>query len=1101
MRIMIKYVVFILVFLSVIIRSSAQENFAENISTSISDDGKLLISYDITPDIGGGLFSVIMMVTTDGKQIKASAAYGDIGSGISAGKEKAIVWYYEDDYDGDIKNVNVNIFAYKENEPVAVFQILSQSNNGYAPCEVAFINNSAFANEYQWNFGDPSSGPANLSFDKDPKHTYQTGGIYSISLTARNTRLNLENTYYHSIEIKKFDPVVAGFEIKGNNQMPKAKVDFKNTSVNADTYLWNFGDPSSGKKNRSDKENPNHQYKQSGTFEVQLIVKNNFSGLSDTAVGIVTVGEEKVAEAGFIYTKSSETVPLTVVLKNTSENAARYEWDFGDPGSGRNNKSDETDPAHTYTKPGTYKIELKAWASGAKKPGTYSENITVNDLPKPPEAKFSIQNNNVLGPATIMFNNSSVNADEFLWDFGDPDSGSENSSKKENPTHTYRNPGKYEVVLTASGKGFTNKSTATDYVVITGPSAPAVKPAAKFVTEKSAFTLPASVTFKNMSADADLWEWDFGDPESAVNTSNEANPTHQYTKAGTYKVVLKVTNKSSGIADSFSEVITISAPAPGPVADFDIENNNTIAPARIVFRNKSQNANSYSWNFGDPSSGNLNSSTAKDTEHIFENPGEYKVVLDAISKESGGRSTTEKLVVVVKPAEPPVAGFDVITEGEYAPARIDFKNLSANADSYKWNFGDFDSDENESSDESPEHLYKIPGKYIITLEAFNSKLGKSHKTTREITLKSNFSTFIKSEDLKGNPENVYAPVKVSDDEFLILTNTPGKGSNILKVDEGGKISGEKKLDYTAYGITPLNRGNEFMIIGTDGSGKLLLQGINSRLAAGNQVMFQLDKVYSTVFGAPKLALSRTDEIGVIANTLNDRYPIDILFQKADNSGRIMPLLDRTFKYVGTKLATDIVATEDGGFALTGYWQENEKAQQVILFGKVDRKGTGEIHLLRSEVNAIGCDIEESYQGGYAVLRAREGLGQSNFYEISFILIAADGGPTDCATLLPCTIKKEDMSSYLPVMIKAGDGYVIASHHFNGFDYDAALYWIDRTGEVLSRYENISLPGDQFVRGLIQTSDGGFLVTGTQTANNRKSGFIIKTDPYGKLYDQ
>ncbi len=274
--------------------------------------------------------------------------------------------------------------------------------------------------------------------------------------------------------------------------------------------------------------------------------------------------------------------------------------------------------------------------------------------------------------------------------------------------------------------------------------------------------------------------------------------------------------------------------------------------------------------------------------------------------------------------------------------------------------------------------------------------------------------------------------------------------------------------------------------------------MDSKLAADNQIIFELTKTYLTRFAAPKLTLSRTDEVGIIANTLNDKYPIDIIFQKTDNSGRIIPLIDRTFKYVGTKLASDIVATQDGGFALTGYWQENEKSPMMILFGKIDRKGHGEMHLIRSETNVVGCAIEESYQGGYAILRARESLENSNFYEISFTLIAADGGPTDCANLLPCTIKKEDMLSYNPVMIKVEEGYVVASHRFNGFDYDVSLYWIDKTGDVLVRYQNVTLPGDQFITGITQTSDGGYLISGIQKVNNKQKALIIKTDPFGKL---
>ena len=91
MRTQIKYFI-ICLFLSMTgIYASSQENFAVNISKSVSEGEKLIITYDIAETSGANSFSVIMLVTSDGKQIKASAAYGDIGSNVSPGKEKAIV--------------------------------------------------------------------------------------------------------------------------------------------------------------------------------------------------------------------------------------------------------------------------------------------------------------------------------------------------------------------------------------------------------------------------------------------------------------------------------------------------------------------------------------------------------------------------------------------------------------------------------------------------------------------------------------------------------------------------------------------------------------------------------------------------------------------------------------------------------------------------------------------------------------------------------------------------------------------------------------------------------------------------------------------------
>src|SRR5690606_39833855 len=47
-------------------------------------------------------------------------------------------------------------------------------------------------------------------------------------------------------------------------------------------------------------------------------------------------------------------------------------------------------------------------------------------------------------PITVSFFNESQNADSYLWDFGDG-----TSSTEVNPIHTYDQPGKFDVKLTA----------------------------------------------------------------------------------------------------------------------------------------------------------------------------------------------------------------------------------------------------------------------------------------------------------------------------------------------------------------------------------------------------------------------------------------------------------------------------------------------------------------------------------------------------------------------------------------------------------------------------------------------------------------------------
>jgi PKD repeat protein len=1275
MRLVMKNLIILLAIFFLSIRiCSGQENFASNISKNVSDDEKFLITYDIISDNGAKSFSVILLITYQGKQIKATAAYGDLGSNISPGEEKAIVWYYKTDFDGNIEDVNVDVYAYKENEPQAIFEIVSLGNGSYAPCEVVFLNNSSYANEYQWNFGDPSSGALNIAFEKNPKHLFKKGGFYSIALTARNTQLNLESVYYQSIEIKTHDPTISNFEIEGNNQLAPALVSFKNISVNADTYKWNFGDTSGGRKNNSDEKNPKYKYKNPGSYSVELIVKNNFSGLSDTLVQEVIIEQVKVAGANFVLTKSTETAPSTVVFKNTSANSIKYEWNFGDPSSGEKNISEEVDPVHIYNKPGNYKVELSSWAKGEKKPNTITKELVISELPKPPEAHFSIENNNVLGPATIIFNNSSINAEGYHWDFGDPDSGNENTSDKPNPTHTYKKAGRYKVTLTVSRSEFKNESTTTDYVVIvesskppvanfrfnakdfmvpaeinfsnasvnadsyiwdfgedesannasfevspshtylkagrykvvltaknkqTGgesifsdfvivneksdnivapiakfsiennnmpspailkftdqstdahsyswnfgdesstentsvlknpvhiyseagrymvtltaknensgeedmftdfvvvksPAKPAIRPVAKFTAEPQQGDAPAKIFFSNKSEEADLYEWDFGDTGSENNISSLENPTHTYSKAGRYRVELMVTNSSSNLKNTYSDFITISQPPIEPLAIFDILDSNTVAPAVVKFINNSKNANSFAWDFGDILSGSQNTSTLQNPEHLFQNPGEYIVELSALNKESGIENVIKKVIAIEKKMEPPIADFEITFNGEYVPIDVDFKNLSTNANTYKWNFGDFDSENNESTLEAPSHLYNISGKYKITLEAFNST-GEKNEITKEITLKSNYSTFVTSTEFGESGVCTFSVIESNKNNFIVLIQNDKNNSSVVSVDYEGNITKETKLDYLATDI--IKNENEYTIVGIDDSKKLLIQNTSLNFKKETPVYFLENKNFKTDFAQPKLRMSLIDEIGVLANIIDDKYPIDIYFQKTDKSGRIIPLIDRTFKYVGVKLVTDMISTKDGGFALTGYYQDEIKSPLLILFGKIDRNGHGVMHLIGSEMNILGFDIEESHEDGYAILRAKEGTENDNIYEISLAIVDSDGGPTDCSTMLPCSIQKKDILLYNPKMIKNKDGYVIASHGYNGFDYDISLFWTDKTGSNLLRYEAIKLPGDQFVMDLLNTSEGGYLISGTQLTEGNRSALLIKTDPYGKL---
>ncbi len=80
------------------------------------------------------------------------------------------------------------------------------------------------------------------------------------------------------------------------------------------------------------------------------------------------------------------------------------------------------------------------------------------------------------------------------------------------------------------------------------------EPVASFNFSYSDDVAPASVSFSNLSTDADEYRWDFGDG----NTSTSTSPTHTYNEGGNYSITLTATGK--GGESSMTKSITIIDP-------------------------------------------------------------------------------------------------------------------------------------------------------------------------------------------------------------------------------------------------------------------------------------------------------------------------------------------------------------------------------------------------------------------------------------------------------------------------------------------------------------------------------------------------------------
>lgn len=195
--------------------SFAQDNYVSNVRTTISDDQKLFVNFDLASEDGTEYFNVELKLLHNGEPLEPDPdnLFGDYGHAMTAG-EKIIYWDYGNEFQGNIEEVEVKVVAYSEKGPRARFISSAENNNYYAPCTIQFDNRSENSDKYEWNFGNPTSGLQNISSRENPSHTYKKAGRYTVSLTAYNTELDIKNTFYETIDVKEQEPIVTEIETK-----------------------------------------------------------------------------------------------------------------------------------------------------------------------------------------------------------------------------------------------------------------------------------------------------------------------------------------------------------------------------------------------------------------------------------------------------------------------------------------------------------------------------------------------------------------------------------------------------------------------------------------------------------------------------------------------------------------------------------------------------------------------------------------------------------------------------------------------------------------------------------------------------------------------
>ena len=269
-------------------------------------------------------------------------------------------------------------------QPTAAFNYTSPA---CAKSAVTFTDlstpNAGTITEWNWDFGD---GATELHLNGNSfTHQYLTGGTYNIKLTVKTNN----GCYDDSIKVITVNatPEVK-FTLPGNLCLPNASATFtNNTTINDGTiatvtYLWDFGDPSSGALNVSALQNPIHIYNATGNYSVKLTTTSALGCAHDTTI---------VFNAIYPAPLAVFTPPVQVCMNDSIQftdqstpagGISSWSWNFGDGGVA--GTSALQNPKHRWNTAGPFTVILTVTSSfGCSSTSTAqsSQLITVNTAP------------------------------------------------------------------------------------------------------------------------------------------------------------------------------------------------------------------------------------------------------------------------------------------------------------------------------------------------------------------------------------------------------------------------------------------------------------------------------------------------------------------------------------------------------------------------------------------------------------------------------------------------------------------------------------------------------------------------------------------------
>jgi gliding motility-associated-like protein len=359
---------------------------------------------------------------------------------------------------------------------------------------------------------------------------------------------------------------------------------------------------------------------------------------------------------------------------------------------------------YVVTAAGTYPIEVIAenpTPDGCTGLQYIDYDLAVFDKPN---SAFTVTTSGCVTDS-VYFNGTANNTGgrpviSWSWNFGDA-----TTAAIQNPTHKYNLPGSYNAQFSFITDIGCFSDTTSHIVALTG------KPTAKFgisnpqcvnqqiVFSDSSFAAPGSSLVK--------WYWNFGDGSPQIIANSSASQTHSYSSAGNFTATLTVESQTGCQSLVFSKQVIIH---PNPVVNFSFSNaclpaGTTQFTDLTTIADGTQNLFTWSWNFGDGGTSNLQSPV-----HNYSSLGPFNVVLTVTSNNGCVDDSTKIMNTVYAQPQSNFTAPAEVCHGSIVNFADQSNAPGSTVTSWFWNFGDGVTD----TTRNPTHLYAAPGTFTVT---------------------------------------------------------------------------------------------------------------------------------------------------------------------------------------------------------------------------------------------------------------------------------------------------------------------------------------------------------------------------------------------------